>query len=32
LHSGGLLASIVAHQVTNLLPGIVVMLGLAGIS
>jgi uncharacterized protein len=31
LYSGGLLASIVAHQVTNLLPGIVLMLGLAGI-
>lgn len=31
LYSGGLLASIVAHQVTNLLPGIVIMLGLAGI-
>jgi membrane protease YdiL (CAAX protease family) len=30
LYSGGLLASIVAHQVTNLLPGIVLMLGLAG--
>ena len=30
LYSGGLLASIVAHQVTNLLPGIVMMLGLAG--
>jgi len=30
LYSGGLLASIVAHQVTNLLPGIVIMLGLAG--
>jgi CAAX protease family protein len=31
LYSGSLLASIVAHQVTNLLPGIVVTLGLAGI-
>jgi CAAX protease family protein len=31
LYSGGLLASIVAHQVTNLLPGVVVTLGLAGI-
>jgi membrane protease YdiL (CAAX protease family) len=30
-YSGGLLASIVAHQVTNLLPGIVLMLGLVGI-
>lgn len=30
LYSGGLLASIVAHQVTNLLPGIALMLGLAG--
>ncbi|ORW70573.1 CPBP family intramembrane glutamic endopeptidase [Mycobacterium saskatchewanense] len=29
-YSGGLLASIVAHQVTNLLPGIVLMLGLLG--
>ena len=32
LYSGGILASIVAHQVTNLLPGIVLMLGLAGIT
>jgi membrane protease YdiL (CAAX protease family) len=31
LYSGGLLASIVAHQVTNLLPGISLMLGLVGI-
>jgi len=31
LYSGGLLGSIVAHQVTNLLPGIVLMLGLAGV-
>ena len=31
LYSGGLLASIVAHQVTNLLPGIALMLGLAGV-
>jgi uncharacterized protein len=31
LYSGGLLASIVAHQVTNLLPGIVIMLGLTGL-
>jgi uncharacterized protein len=31
LYSGGLLASIVAHQVTNLLPGIAIMLGLAGV-
>lgn len=30
LYSGGLLASIVAHQVTNLLPGVVIMLGLVG--
>lgn len=30
-YSGGLLASIVAHQVTNLLPGIVLMLGLVGL-
>ena len=30
-HSGGLLASIVAHQVTNLLSGIVLMLGLLGV-
>ena len=29
-YSGGLPASIVAHQVTNLLPGIVLMLGLVG--
>ncbi len=29
-YSGDLLASIVAHQVTNLLPGIVLMLGLLG--
>jgi len=29
-YSGGLLASIVAHQVTNLLPGVVLMLGLVG--
>jgi membrane protease YdiL (CAAX protease family) len=32
LYSGGLLASIVAHQVTNLLPGVVIMLGLAGVT
>ncbi|VBA45428.1 hypothetical protein LAUMK41_00132 [Mycobacterium attenuatum] len=31
LYSGGLLASIVAHQVTNLLPGIILMLGVAGV-
>lgn len=31
LYSGGLLASIVAHQVTNLLPGVVIMLGLVGV-
>lgn len=31
LYSGGLLASVVAHQVTNLLPGIALMLGLAGV-
>ncbi len=31
LYSGGLLASIVAHQVTNLLPGISLMLGLVGV-
>lgn len=30
LYSGGLLASIVAHQVTNVLPGIVLALGLIG--
>lgn len=30
LFSGGLLASIVAHQVTNVLPGIVLALGLLG--
>ena len=30
LYSGGLLASIVTHQVTNLLPGVVIMLGLVG--
>jgi uncharacterized protein len=30
LYSGGLLASIVAHQVTNLLPGLVIMFGLVG--
>jgi len=30
LYSGGLLASIVAHQVTNLLPGVAIMLGLVG--
>jgi membrane protease YdiL (CAAX protease family) len=30
LYSGGLLASIVAHQVTNLLPGVIIMLGLVG--
>jgi uncharacterized protein len=30
LYSGGLVASIVAHQVTNVLPGIVIMLGLVG--
>jgi membrane protease YdiL (CAAX protease family) len=30
LYSGGLLASIVAHQVTNLLPGVVMALGLMG--
>lgn len=29
-YSGGLLASIVTHQVTNLLPGIVLLLGLTG--
>lgn len=29
-YSGGLLAGIVAHQITNLLPGIVVALGLLG--
>lgn len=29
-YSGGLLASVVAHQVTNLLPGIVLTLGLLG--
>ncbi len=31
LYSGGLLASVVAHQVTNLLPGIALMLGLLGL-
>lgn len=31
LYSGGLLAGIVAHQVTNLLPGIVITLGLMGL-
>ena len=31
LYSGGLLASIVAHQVTNLVPGISLMLGLVGV-
>lgn len=31
LYSGGLLASIVAHQVTNLLPGISLMLALVGV-
>ena len=31
LYSGGLLASVVAHQVTNLLPGIALMLGLVGL-
>ncbi|EUA04117.1 CAAX protease self-immunity family protein [Mycobacterium kansasii 824] len=31
LYSGGLLASIVAHQVTNLLPGIILMLAVAGV-
>ncbi len=31
LYSGGLLASVVAHQVTNLLPGIALMLGLVGV-
>lgn len=30
LYSGGLLAAIVAHQVTNLLPGIALLLGLLG--
>lgn len=30
LYSGSLLASIVAHQVTNMLPGIVMMFGLMG--
>jgi uncharacterized protein len=32
LYSGGLLASIVAHQVTNLLPAITLMLALAGVT
>jgi membrane protease YdiL (CAAX protease family) len=32
LYSGGLMASIVAHQVTNLLPGISLMLALAGVT
>jgi uncharacterized protein len=32
LYSGGLMASIVAHQVTNLLPGIALMLALAGVT
>ena len=31
LYSGGLLASIIAHQVTNLLPGIALLLGLLGV-
>ncbi len=31
LYSGALLASVVAHQVTNLLPGIALMLGLVGL-
>ncbi len=31
LYSGGLLASVIAHQVTNLLPGIALMLGLVGL-
>ena len=30
LYTGGLLASIVAHQVNNLLPGVALMLGLVG--
>ena len=30
LYFGGLLASIVAHQVTNFLPGVVILLGLVG--
>jgi uncharacterized protein len=32
LYSGGLMASIVAHQVTNLLPGLSLMLALAGVT
>ncbi len=32
LYSGGLLASIVAHQVNNLLPGIALMLALVGVT
>jgi membrane protease YdiL (CAAX protease family) len=31
LYSGGLLASIVAHQINNLLPGIALILGLVGV-
>jgi uncharacterized protein len=31
LYTGGLLASIVAHQVNNLLPGIALLLGLVGV-
>ncbi|MFZ0831622.1 MAG: type II CAAX endopeptidase family protein [Mycobacterium sp.] len=31
LYSGGLIASVVAHQVTNVLPGVIVMLGLVGV-
>lgn len=32
LYTGGLLAGIAAHQVTNLLPGLVLMFGLLGLS
>jgi membrane protease YdiL (CAAX protease family) len=32
LYSGGLMASVVAHQVTNLLPGLSLMLALAGVT
>jgi membrane protease YdiL (CAAX protease family) len=31
LYTGGLVASIVAHQVNNLLPGIALTLGLVGV-